>query len=435
MRSHFAEKHAAMTSRVTRSGVSLIGSRVTAGRRQKPARASQVWEGWRYAIIAAAAFAASAALTSGANADKVPAGMIPYDKPVYRNGHLVLWHGPSHGGGAHVRPTAGSAHAKEFSILVDSSEPGQARIASELIAQAQANGMTLRQTAGKGALAGIGKAVSGDSADFAIAPVDALLAASKNPPDWKERAPLIARLANEPIEIIAPRAITDVAQLNGRKVNVEAPDSASAATAALLFSRLNIAPKLANGFLADALGDLSDGKIDAVLVVGGKASKSLADFGKDGRFHVVSLPWSAPAQPLYGPARLSNIDLPNLIRPSENVDTLSVGMALVALDAAPASPRAEKAGAFATQFLDHFDTLLGPSSAAGWKEVNLAAPVEGWPRLAAAQAWLEQIRGDRGHALDTFKSIAQTAVASDQGPSGKDSDLLYESLMKWRAAR
>ena len=426
-----------MTPRVTRSGASQIGSRMTAGRRREPARASQIWGGGRLAAIAAAALVASTALTSEASADKVPAGMVPYDKPVYRNGHLVLWHGPSHGGGAHTRLTtaATAAHPKEFSILVDPSEPGQARIAAELAAQAQANGMTLRQAAGKGALTAIGKAVSADSADFAIAPVDALLGAGKNPPDWKERAPLIARLANEPIEIIAPRAIADVAQLNGRKVNVEAPDSASAATAALLFGRLNIAPKLANGFLADALGDLSDGKIDAVLVVGGKASKSLADFGRDGRFHVVSLPWSAPVQSLYSPARLSNADLPNLIRPSENVDTLGVGMALVALDAAPASPRAEKAGAFATQFLDHFDSLLGPSGSPGWKEVNLAAPVEGWPRLDAAQTWLDQSRSDKGHALDTFKAIAQTAVASDQGPSGKDSDLLYESLMKWRAAQ
>ena len=361
--------------------------------------------------------------------------MIPYDKPVHRNGHLVLWHGPSHGGGAHARPTATAAHPKDFSILVDASEPGQARIAAELAAQAQANGVTLRQAAGKGGLASIAKAITADSADFAIAPLDALLAANKNPPDWKERAPLIARLANEPIEIVAPRAIADVAQLNGRKVNVEALDSASAATAALLFARLNIAPKLANGFLADALGDLSDGKIDAVLVVGGKASKSLADFGRDGRFHVVTLPWSASVQPLYSAARLSNADLPNLIRPSENVDTLSVGMALVALDAAPASPRAEKAGAFATQFLDHFDALLGPSGAAGWKEVNLAANVEGWPRLEAARNWLEQNHGDKRHALDAFKSIAQTAEAADQGPSGKDSDLLYESLMKWRAAQ
>ena len=374
-------------------------------------------------------------LAWGARAEQVPAGMIPYAKPVFRNGHYVLWHGPSHGGGIRARAAAASHNSKQFTILVDSSEPSQARIAAELAAQAQANGLGLRPIAGKTSLPAIGRAVLGASADFAITPLDALLAANKAPPDWKERAPYIARLANEPIEIIAPRAIADVGQLAGRKVNVEAADSASAATAALLFARLNIAPKLTNGFLADALGDLSDGKLDAVLVIGGRASKSLADFGRDGRFHILTLPWNPALQALYSPARLANADRPNLIRPNENVDTLSVGMALVALDAAPASPRVEKLGPFAAQFLDHFDALLGPANAAGWREVNLAASIDSWPRLAAAQAWVEQGKSDKGHALDNFKTIAQTATASDQGPSGADSDLLYDSLMKWRAAR
>ena len=229
--------------------------------------------------------------------------MIPYPKPIMRNGHLVLWHGPSHGGGVQGHAAPATAGAKEFTILVDSSEPSQARIAAELIAQAQANGLRLRSVAGAASLPAIGKAVLADSADFAIAPLDAVQAAGKNAPDWKERAPYVARLANEPIEIIAPRAITDVNQLDGRKVNVEAADSAAAASAALLFARLNIAPKFSNGFLADALGDLSDGKLDAVLVIGGKTSKSLVDFGRDGRFHILSLPWNPALQALYSPAR------------------------------------------------------------------------------------------------------------------------------------
>jgi uncharacterized protein len=427
--------HVSMASRVTRSGASQIRWRTAVSRWRKPLRASRIGEGWRIAIHATALICALGALAVEARAEQVPAGMIPYSKPVFRNGHLVLWHGPSHGGGVNARAEVAASKTKQFTILVDASEPSQARVAAELSAQAQANGFTLKVISGKTSLAAIGKAVAAHSADFAIAPLDALLAAGKNPPDWKERAPYIARLTNEPIEIVTLRTVTDVSQLAGRKVNVEAADGASAASAALLFSRLNVAPKLTNGFLADALGDLSDGKIDGVLVIGGKASKSLADFSRDTRFHVLSLPWSPAVQPLYSPARLANADQPNLIGTNENVDTLSVGMALVALDAAPASPRAEKFGAFATQFLNHFDALLSAASGSGWRDVNLAAGIEGWPQLAAAQTWVEQGKSDAGHALDGFRTIAQSASVSDQGPSSADSDRLYDTLMKWRAAQ
>lgn len=412
---------------------------MAASRWRKASRTGRFGEALGVATVATALGFVFAAAISGASAQQVPAGMTPYDKPVFRNGHRVLWHGPSHGPGAHSHAStaagAASAGNHDYSILIDSSEPSEARIATELTAQAQANGVRLRAIAGKTTLAAIGKAVTSASADFAIAPVDVLLAAHNNPPDWKERAPYVARLINEPIEIITPRSINDVSQLNGRRVNVETGDSASAASAAVLFSRLNVTPKFSNGFLADALGDLSDGKLDAVLVIGGKASKSLADFGRDGRFHVLSLPWSPAVQALYSPARLTSSDHPNLIRPNETVDTLSVGMALVALDAAPSSPRVEKLGPFVTQFLDHFSTLASAGNSSGWKDVNLAANIDSWPRLAAAQGWVEQSKSDTGHALDNFKTLAQSAIASDQGPSGSDSDRLYDSLMKWRAAQ
>jgi hypothetical protein len=405
---------------------------------RKASRTSRFGKAPRAAIVAAGVGFALVAAPSGVSAQQAPAGMIPYDKPVFHNGHRVLWHGPGHAAGVHGGASTSAkaaAGVHDYSILIDPNEPSEARIAAELTAQAQANGVRLRAIAGKTTLPAIGKAVLGSSADLAIAPVDVLAAAGQKPPDWQDRAPYIARLVNQPVEIIAPRSISDVSQLAARKVNIEAAEGASAASATLLFSRLNIAPKLSNQPLADALGDLSDGRLDAVLVIGGRASKSLADFGRDGRFHVLSLAWSPALQGLYSPARLTSSDQPNLIRSNESVDTVSVGMALIALDAAPSSPRVEKLSPFVTQFLDHFSALASNGNMPGWKDVNLAASIDGWPRLASAQSWVEQNKAEAGHSLDSFKTLAQTAVGSNQGPSGSDSDRLYDSLMKWRAAQ
>jgi uncharacterized protein len=424
-----------MTSRVTRSGAIKNGWRRAASRWRKPQRAGRFWEGRRAAVCAAAASFAFVGVIVNAHAgDPVPAGMVPYDKPVFRNGHLVLWHGPSHGSGASVRAERAMAKGAEFSVLVDASEPSQGRLAAELASQAQANGLRLHAVSGKTALPAIG-AVAANSADLAIVPLESLIAAAKNPPDWKARAPLIARLASEPIAIVASRTITDIAQLAGRRVSIETIDSASAASAALLFARLDIAPKFTNQSLPDGLDDLASGKVDALVAIGARASKNLAEFGHSGNFHLLALPWTSAVAPLYGPARLTSADYPSLIHADESVNTLSAGMALVALNAEGSSAHEEKLGPFVTQFLAHFDSLAGAANSPGWKDVNLAAGVDSWPRIAVAAAWVDQGAGDKGHALDSFKTIAQAAAASDQGPSSDDSDKLYDSLMKWRAAQ
>jgi hypothetical protein len=132
------------------------------------------------------------------------------------------------------------------------------------------------------------KAVSGDAADLAIVPMDSLIGFAKGPTDrgpanWRERAPYLARLSSEPIALIARRSVTDIRQLADRKVNVEMPDSATAASAAIVFSRRNIAPDMIHEPLPEALARLARGEIDAIFVVGGDDSRAPADFGKDSR--------------------------------------------------------------------------------------------------------------------------------------------------------
>ena len=101
-----------------------------------------------------------------------------------------------------------------------------------------------------------------------------------------------------------------------------------------------MAPTLTNEALPDGLGRLARGEIDAVFVVGCDSDKAVADFGKDGRFHVVAIPYAPPLRALYTPMRLTAHDRPSLIDANEKIDTIGVPMALLAIDAPPDSPRA-----------------------------------------------------------------------------------------------
>jgi hypothetical protein len=355
--------------------------------------------------------------------EQAPPGMVPYEHPVFHNGVRVLWHGawrtrdgkkgdaPAKSAPSVADKPPPTLRPSEYSILVDAEDSGAARLAGEFVAALQADGAKGRVIAGRTSPAALAQAVKSDGADLAIAPMDALTDNDKASADWRERAPYIARLGAETIEIVAPRAVADIRQLAGREVGFGVVDGAGAATAATLFSRLGVAPKPSFAPLGPALADLAAGKLAAVVAVGAKSSKTLADFGKDGRFHVIPIPWTPALRALYAPAP----------------------MALVALDAAPSSARAELFAALTRSFFDGFDKLLGPSDDPTWREVNLAATAP-WPRLRAAQAWIDLNATAPNASLDAFRAVAKTVTLANNGPGAEDSDRLYDSLMRWRGA-
>jgi TRAP-type uncharacterized transport system substrate-binding protein len=388
----------------------------------------------------------------------VPAGMVRYDHPVYRNGRLILWRGAWRSGGA-GRKVAALATAPDraapdrtapdrsettvavqsppqktgdYSILVDSDDAYAMRMASEFVAAMQLGGAKGHVIPGHASPAALATAVKSDSADLAIAPIDALIDNEQATADWRDRSPYIARLGSETVEVVTARTVGDIHQLAGLQVSFGAVDSAGAATAATLFSRLGVAAKPLFGPLEPALADLATGKFAAVVAVGAKSSKPLADFGKDGRFHVLSIPMTPELQALYAPVRLTANDQPNLIGGDETVETLSAPRALIAVDAAPSSPRAEQLAGLTKTFFESFDKLLGPDKDESWREVNLAA-ASPWPRLRAAQAWIDLNASTPDSSLNAFRAAAKTAALTNGGPSPQDSDRLYDSLMQWRS--
>jgi TRAP-type uncharacterized transport system substrate-binding protein len=370
--------------------------------------------------------------------------MVRYPKPVMHNGKLVLWHGVWREGGrsaiSHPRPGRAAAQTpadnasppagqRVLSILVDGADPTAAKLAGELAGVMSGDDMAVKVVSGFASRGAIAKAVAGDSADFALAPLDALVDAPSNGADWRSRAPYVARLQSEEIELVAPRSVVNISQLAGRKVNVFGADSATAATAALIFSRLNVAASWTNYPLNDALQRLKDGKIDAVFMVGGRASDVLASFGDDGRFHLAAIPYAPALRAYYAPARATAKDWPKLIGADEKVDTLSAPMALVAVDGT-GTGRADRLSPATSKLLANFDQLLDDSKDAAWRDVNLAARIDQLPRFGAAQAWLDQNKGETSADLDAFRATAQAAGAANGGPRSDDSDKLYQSLMR-----
>lgn len=380
-----------------------------------------------------------------AAAQQVPAGMTPYDHPVFRNGHRVLWHGPSHGGGvakAAAKPAepekaqAVAAPAKiDFTVLYDASDATAGRLAADMVAAMQDESTRGKTVAGSVAADALTKAVASDRAELAIVPLDSLMLASRNPLDWRDLAPYVARLGVEPLIVVASRSIADVKGLGGRKVGVDASGSATEASAGLLFQRLDVTPKAVNASQAEALRDLAAGKLDAVVVMGGMGNKALAEFGADGKFHVLALPFGPAMRGVYSPARLTRQDLPNLIAADQKIDTLAEPMALLALDAGPKSARLARAESLAKRFLANFDKLSAADGDPSWGTVNIGAELAQWPRLKAAQEWVAANTGQPAAGAADFRAMAKTMAAANAPIGAAEADKLYDSLIQWQNAK
>ena len=411
-------------------------------------------------VGAAAAFFFSCQVDLAARA---PWAMVHYNHPVYHNGRLVLWHGAWRGSLGHetarkaaakvaiaektppAPPTSAAqpspqsqpAPAKSFSILADPGDLAASRMAKDFADVLNNKGAVGRAIVGPASPTGIAKVMRTDLADFAIVPFDTLAVGAKYAPDWPQRAPLVALLAPETIEIVAPKDVKSIGDLEGKTVSFGDPDGATGITAKLLFSRLGVNVNPTYEPLTDALDALSAGKRGAVVALGAKEAHALESFGGDGRYHLVAIPWAPALEQVYAPARVAAADRPSLIATNDSVETVAEPMALIALDATAGSPRADALGRTARVFFDSYDAFLSADRDEHWRDVNLAAdasvPNSAWQRLAAAQGWLDERKTSADASLDAFRASAKSAADASGGPKADDSDRLYDDLTRWRS--
>ena len=258
-------------------------------------------------------------------------------------------------------------------------------MAKDFAAVMSTSGTPGRAIVGSTSPNGLGKVLKSDMADFAIVSLDSLLSGAKGDSEWMKRAPFVARLAPETLAVIAPRELKSISDLQGKTVSFGDLDSATSTSGRMLFSRLGVTANQTNEPLPEALDRLAAGKVDAVVVLGAEELPALSDFGGDGRFHIVAIPWSPTLEPVYAPAHVTAADRPNLVSATNPVETVGEPMALIALDAAPGSPRADALGRVARVFFDNYDGFLRDDHDSHWRDVNFAAdaswPTEPWPRL------------------------------------------------------
>ena len=250
--------------------------------------------------------------------------------------------------------------------------------------------------------------------------------------DIKKQFTYVTKLYNEEMQVIAPKTIKSLNDLEGKTLSVDLPNGGTFVTALTVFERLGIKANFVYIEQRIAMEKLKNGDLDAVIVVGGKPYVSVTTFNNDGRFHLATVDYSKPLQSDYLPATLTSEDYPNLIPEGETVETIAVPSVLAAYNWAPNTERYRKLALFVDAFFTKFPALQNPPFHPKWKEVSLPAPLAGWNCLPFAQQWLDK------HGLEPvkrqhFEAFLQENQAAAKIQSEADKEVLFRQFQAWAA--
>jgi TRAP transporter TAXI family solute receptor len=286
---------------------------------------------------------------------------------------------------------------------------------------------------GRGSVQGVADILFLKGVDLGIVRADTLDYLEKKgfANDIKKQFTYVTKLYNEEMQVVAPKTIKSLNDLEGKTVSVDLPNGGTFVTALTVFERLGIKANFVYIEQRIAMEKLKKGDLDAVIVVGGKPYVSVTTFNNDGRFHLAAVDYSKPLQSDYLPATLTSKDYPNLIPEGETVETIAVPSVLAAYNWAPNTERRRKLALFVDAFFTKFAALQDPPFHPKWKEVSLTAPLAGWNRLPLAQQWLDK----HGVVRQRFEAFLQENPAAANIESEVDKEALFRQFQAWEAGR
>jgi TRAP transporter TAXI family solute receptor len=306
------------------------------------------------------------------------------------------------------------------------------RIAADLSNVLDSDSLRVIPMIGRGSLQNLKDIMYLRGTDIGIVQMDAREALKSEGLQEKavERLRYVARLYNEEVHIVAGSGITDIRQLQGKKVNIDKAGSGTNLTARLIFQKLGIQPEFTTYDQPSSYERLRRGEIQAAMYVAGRPVRVISDLPEDSGLHLVPIPFEGEIADSYFPAKFTASDYPRLVAPGQDVNTLAVGSILAVFNWPEGSDRYKRVERFVNAFFSRFDEFLQPGRHPKWKEVSLTADVPGWQRTKPAQDWIEAAADPVATTSSAdFKAFvnAQKLVLSPE-----IRERLFQDFLKWQ---
>lgn len=240
----------------------------------------------------------------------------------------------------------------------------------------------------------------------------------------------IAKLFPEEIHILARKEIVTLSDLNGKPVATGPVGSGAEISAGALLDMCHITPNVIHENQSAALDHLRHGDIAAMVVIGGKPVPMLQGIEPGTLLHFLPIPLTAQLVDSYLPTSLDRQSYPNLVPAGPAIDTVAISSILVTLSSASDTQRAKRVNRFVDSLFERFDQFRRPGFHPKWREVNLAAQVQGWPRYPEA---FNLLRGPSDPALrNSFDSYLNQSGQTTAGMGNERREALFRDFLRWR---
>jgi TRAP-type uncharacterized transport system substrate-binding protein len=321
-------------------------------------------------------------------------------------------------------------NANTVTLVTGSFGSTYAQIGADLAAVLD-NGTTLRvlPVLGRGSVQAVADILLLKGVDAGIVRKDTLAYLERNDfaNNIRNQFVYVAKMFNEEMHVLAPRAIRSMKDLDGKTVVVDLPDSSTFVTSINVFERLGIRPHLVYVEPRLAVDMLRKGEVDAIVAVEGKPVQWLSQVS-DPNLHLVPVEYEKSLNEEYLPSELSSADYPNLVSGAP-VDTIAAEAILASYNWPATSERYRRLSIMVDSLFSRIAQLQRPPYHPKWKEFALRAPVAGWTRFQAAQEWVDRNFPPAGTAA------ASAAVDTSHEPTQKDAGPALRQFLKWRTNR
>jgi uncharacterized protein len=271
--------------------------------------------------------------------------------------------------------------------------------------------------------------------DIAIAQQEHFLYLKKQNPvlyaGIENKIQYITKLYDSEFHLLAKKNIKSLRDLEGKKVNLYKPMSASDIGGRTIFELIGVHPIFVNEDLDTSIEMLKRGEIAAAGYLGGAPISGYAKVKDAQDLHFVSVDEETLGESAYAklldvflPANIESKSYPSLIEPGNTVPTVASGAVLAAFAWPEGSAQQRKVTDFVEKFFTNFDRFLQPPRHPKWREVNLSAEIPGWTRLKAAQNWLgghkasvarsDQMRNAFGSFVDMYSKRDNVSLTEKQ---------------------
>jgi len=253
-------------------------------------------------------------------------------------------------------------------------------------------------------------------------------------PNLDRRVHYIFRFPPSETHIVAKKEIRKLEDLRGKKVHFGSDGAAGTLTGPIIFQRLGIQVEQVSGAMDNPTGMLKvqNGEIDAVVRVTPKPVQYVSRIPANSGLHLVPIPFSSKFADYYALGEFTNAEYPNMVAQGEVVDTIAVPGVLAVYNWPKNHDRYRKVERFVQRLFANWDKLLNPPFHPKWKDINLAANVEGWHRFSVAEQELQ-----KGGSVPTAQDIKREFQAFLSGTartptSETEREALFRQFLQWR---